>query len=121
LRDISSRNDEEKLLNTKVQLSGETRTFYVLETGRSIARWKGLYIYMVSGEGSGAGRRKIFRPATRHEIQNGSVFSSNQSWLMPPSATSSVPTINADSDVARYNTALAISSGVPNRLSGIWA
>jgi len=72
LRDISSRNDEEKLLNTKVQLSGETRTFYVLETGRSIARWKG--IYMVSGEWSGAGRRKIFRPATRREMVPVTVF-----------------------------------------------
>ena len=40
---------------------------------------------------------------------------------MPPSITSSVPTMNADSATARYSTALAISSGVPKRLSGIWA
>src|SRR5436853_2583706 len=46
-------------------------------------------------------------------------FPGNQSWLMPPSATISVPSRNEESELARKSAVLAISSGRPNRFIGI--
>ena len=43
-----------------------------------------------------------------------------QRLLMPPSITSSLPTVNFDSSEARKTTALAISEGSPKRPAGTW-
>lgn len=62
-------------------------------------------------------------PAFRHSLAPPTPAPSHQFYraVMPPSITSSLPVTKADSSEARYRIPSAMSWGVPNRPSGVFA
>lgn len=76
----------------------------------------------ITARADGCATMRMAAPANRGALRNVQDTSPgfSQSWLMPPSAMISVPTMNADSGAERCSTVAAISSAVPKRPSGIW-